>query len=165
MEKVLNKLDIDKNIGEIPLTNGGTLEVPRISMYKIIKIVKFLGIDAIKVYNDAQEILFDENLDDFTRIALVLESIKEEQLIRIFSILLDLEDKQALNLDPNEMLDVILLYVEKTNITKTFSQVRQIYKKIFKRDLPDISEWINQRVQQANEESQAIEDSQNGKQS
>lgn len=159
MENSLKKIDIDVNIGSITLTNGGTLEVPKISMLKIIKIVKFLGIDATKLYYDFSEIVNDKELDDMTKVVTIMEGLKEEQLIRVFSILLDVSDKEALSLDPNETLDIVLLYLDKTNISKTFTQVRQIYKKMFNNDLPDIKKWIAEKVeanQQLQERREAI---------
>lgn len=162
MEQALKRLDIDKTLGRVVLTDGQTrLDVPRLSMSKIIKVVKFLGIDGSKIYDKAQKILSDNELDDVTKIALILEGIEEEQLIRIFSILLDLEDEDALALDPNEMLDIILVYAEKTNIAKTFSQVRQLYKVMFKKELPDIQTWLKQRQEQAQELQQKRLEAQN----
>lgn len=151
MEKLLKKIDAEEHIGQVTLTNGSKLKVPKITMLKIIKIVKFLGIDAMKMYNGATETFKNPDLDDMTKVITVLESLKEEQLIHIFSILLEMEDEQTLALDPNEMLDIILLYLEETNISKTFTQVRQIYKKMFNRELPDIGAWLNQKAQAAQE--------------
>lgn len=152
MEAALKRLDIEKTLGRVELTDGkNRLDVPRLSMSKIIQIVKFLGIDGAKLYDQSQKIIADKELDDVAKIALVLEGIEDKQLIRIFSILLDLDDEDALQLDINEMLDVILVYVEKTNIAKTFSQVRQLYKVMFKKELPDIQTWLKQRQEMAQE--------------
>jgi hypothetical protein len=147
MEDLLNKMDVDKFVGQITLTNGGKLNVPKITVKKIVKIVKFLGLEGMKIYNSLGSIIDNPELDDITKIASIFDVLNEEQLIRIFSILLDLSDEEALNLDANEMLDIVLVYLEKTNITKTFTQVRQIYKVTYKKDLPDISTWIQKRVQ------------------
>lgn len=152
MEQTLKRLDIEDTLGRVELTDGvNRLDIPRLSMSKIIKVVKFLGIDGAKIYDSAQKVLSDADLDDVTKIALILENIQEEQLIHIFSILLDLDDKDALKLDPNEMLDIILVYAEKTNIAKTFSQVRQLYKVMFKKELPDIQTWFKKQAQSAQE--------------
>jgi succinate dehydrogenase flavin-adding protein (antitoxin of CptAB toxin-antitoxin module) len=147
MEQTLKRLDFERTIGSVELTDGKKLPVPKLSMLKIIKIVKFLGIDGMKLYEQMREILVDNTLDDLTKLALILENLKEEQLIHIFSILLELEDEDTLNLDPNEMLDVLIMYVEKTNIAKTFTQVRQLYKKMFNKELPDIATWFKQRAE------------------
>ena len=151
MEKLLKKIDAENHIGQVTLTNGSKLNVPKITMLKIIRIVKFLGIDAMKMYNEATDLFKDPNLDEMTKVVTLLEGLKEEQLIHIFSILLEMEDQETLSLDLNEMLDVILLYLEETNISKTFTQVRQIYKKMFNRELPDIGAWLTQKAEAAQE--------------
>ena len=157
MNNLLQQIDIEKFIGQVTLTNGDKLNIPKITMLKIIKIVKFLGIDATKLYNDMQDVVKDPDLDEFTKVSVILESLKEEQLIHIFSILLDMDDYQALSLDLNEMLDVILLYLEKTNIAKTFTQVRQIYKKMFNKDLPDLGKWFSEK-QEATKQLQEMKE-------
>lgn len=151
MEKIIKKIDADNYIGQVTLTNGNILKVPKITIRKIVLIAKFLGIDAMRMYNDLSKIFNDPSLSDMEKVVMLLESLKEEQLVHIFSILLDMEDEETLALDPNEMLDIILVYLEETNIAKTFTQVRQIYKKMFNRELPDIGEWFNQKAQAAQE--------------
>jgi hypothetical protein len=164
MEQLLNSIDVDRTIGSVTLSDGVTsLSIPKISIKKIIQIVKFLGIDGAKLYSQSRETLLDDSYEDLEKIAIVLESLKEEQLIHIFSILLEIDDKQALDLDINEMLDVCLVYVEKTNISKTFTQVRQLYKKMFKKELPDfktlMDKWfppieeVDQKVQEMKEKA------------
>lgn len=147
MNQTLQQFDVDLYIGQVDLTNGKKLNVPKISMKKIIRIAKFLGMDAFRTYENMQDVIRDSEMDDTSKVIMLMDSLKEEQLIHIFSILLDKEDQETLNLDLNEMLDIILVYLDKTNISKTFTQVRQIYQKLFKKDLPDISMWIQQKVQ------------------
>jgi hypothetical protein len=159
MEQLLNSIDVDKTIGSVTLSDGVTsLSIPKISIKKIIQIVKFLGIDGAKLYSESREVLLDDSYEDLEKVAMILESLKEEQLVHIFSILLEIEDKQALELDINEMLDVCLVFVEKTNISKTFTQVRQLYKKMFKKELPDMKTIMNQMFPPIEEVDQKAKD-------
>jgi len=145
MEQKIKTLDFDRNIGSVTLSDGVTsLDLPKLSLLKIIKIVKFLGVDGARLYSDCREILLDESYEELEKVAYVLETLKEEQLIHIFSIVLELDDKETLKLDLNEMLDIVLVYMDKTHLSKTFTQVRQIYKKMFKKDLPDFKTLMNQ---------------------
>ncbi|MGG1571594.1 hypothetical protein [Fictibacillus sp. NRS-1165] len=155
MENKLKTLDFERNIGQVTLSDGVTvLDVPKLSMLKIIKIVKFLGVDGSKLYNESREILIDENLADLEKLAVILESLKEETLIHIFSILLELDDEQTLQLDINEMLDVALVFVEKTNIAKTFTQVRDLYQKMFKKEMPDFKTLMDRMFPPVEEEQE-----------
>lgn len=162
MEQTIKSLDLDSTIGNVSLSNGQSLDIPKLSMLKIIKVVKFLGIDGSKLYNECREILLDESLEDLEKFAVVLETLDEKQLVRIFSILLDLKDEQVLSLDPNEMLEILLVFVEKTDINKTFLLVRQLMKKMFNKDLPEsLAEWFSQlkdnRVKQMQMRQEAIQ--------
>lgn len=152
MKEQLNALDSERTIGRVTLTDGKTrLSVPKMSMLKIIRIVKFLGIDGAKLYEEFQETIADTNMEDLEKFAVILEGMKEEQLIRIMSILLELEDEETLNLDHDEMLDVMLIYADNYDFNKTFQKVRQLMKKMFKRDIPDLPElmdkWIPKKAE------------------
>ncbi|MGR6004914.1 hypothetical protein ACT7C0_30300 [Bacillus cereus] len=144
MVNILNSIDTDKHIGVVTLTNGKELRLPKLSNFKIIRIVKFIGIDGIRMYDQAREILLDDTLGSFERFALILESLKEEQLIRILSILLDVTDEEALQLDLNETLDILIEYADKTNLGETFTQVRQLVSKLFKKESPDFKTLLDQ---------------------
>ncbi|MFI8709940.1 hypothetical protein ACIGHG_23510 [Bacillus sp. NPDC077411] len=143
MKNILNAIDFGENIGEITLSNGQILPIPKLSLKKLIMIVKFIGIDGIRMYDNIRETLIDPNLEGFERYVVILESLKEEQLIRIFSITLDISDQEALQLDLNEMLDILIEYADKTNLGKTFTQVRELYKKLFKKELPDFKNLMD----------------------
>ncbi|MFD1423428.1 hypothetical protein ACFQ4J_06685 [Laceyella tengchongensis] len=138
VEKALQSLDVDHFIGQVALSNGEKLDVPKLSLQKLIRIVKFLGVDGVRIYEQVREVLLDESQSDLEKIALVLEQLKEEQLVRILSILLDVDDRTALQLDLNEMLEVLLVYAEKTNLSKTFTQVQKLLKKMTGKDIPDL---------------------------
>ena len=112
-------------------------------MLKIIKIVKFLGVDGAKIYSQAREVLIDDSYDQIEKYAVILESIQEAQVMRIFSIILDIEDDEALALDINESLDVLLVLGENLDFEKTFTQVRQLMKKLFNKELPDFKELVD----------------------
>ncbi|HGO9433347.1 TPA: hypothetical protein ACLBZ7_004322 [Bacillus cereus] len=137
MKNILNSIDVDEHIGSITLSNGKQLLLPKISMKKVIRIVKFIGVDGFRIYNQARAIMMDETIDIFEAYALILESLKEEQIIHILSILLDVSDEEALKLDPNETLEVLIEYADKTDLGKTFTLVRQLVKKMFNKELPD----------------------------
>lgn len=145
MEQTIKELDLDNSIGSVTLSNGTSMDIPKLSMLKIIKLVKFLGIDGSKLYTESREVLMDESLEDLEKFAVVLETLDEKQLVRIFSILLDMKDEQVLNLDPNEMLEILLVFVEKTDLKKTYSLIRQFMKKLFNKEMPeDLAAWMNQ---------------------
>ncbi|MBA4543996.1 hypothetical protein H1164_13995 [Thermoactinomyces daqus] len=138
MEQALRSLDIENVIGQVTLSNGTKLDVPKLSLQKLIRIVKFLGVDGVRIYDQMREVLLDDKQSDLEKIALVLEQLKEEQLVRILSILLDVDDQTALQLDLNEMLEVLLVYAEKTNLSQTFTQVQKLMKKMTGKNIPDL---------------------------
>lgn len=143
MDKQVLSLDLDSNLGTVTLTDGSELAVPKLSMSKLIKLVKFIGIDGAKLYQSGSKVLLNSDLDEMEKLIEILEMLTEEQLIRVFSILLDMEDKQALALDFNEMLDVLLIYSDKVDFDRTFLQIRTLAKKVLKKDLPPtFGEWI-----------------------
>ena len=145
MEQTIKALDLDHSIGNVTLSNGQSMDIPKLSMLKIIKIVKFLGVDGAKLYSELREILMDESLEDLEKLAVVLDALDEKQLVRIFSILLDLKDEQVLSLDPNEMLEILLVLVDKMDLKKTYSLVAQLMKKMFNKDMPEnLEAWFNQ---------------------
>ncbi|WP_306010534.1 hypothetical protein [Bacillus sp. MMSF_3328] len=146
METKLKSLDLDSQIGSVTLSDGQSLDIPKLSMLKIIKIVKFLGIDGSKLYSQCREILIDENLEDLEKFAVVLETLDEKQLVKIFAITLDMSEEEVLALDQNEMLEVLLVYVEKTNLKKTYSLIRQLMAKMFNKEMPEsLGDWLKQR--------------------
>ncbi|MFP5109631.1 hypothetical protein ACSU6B_23175 [Neobacillus sp. C211] len=145
MEQKLKALDLEEAIGSVTLSNGQELEIPKLSMLKILKIVKFLGIDGSKLYAQLQEIIADESLEDIEKFAVVLETLDEKQLIRIFSIMLDLKDEDVLKLDLNEMLEVLIELVDKLDLKKTYSSIRTLLKKMFNKELPEsLGDWWKQ---------------------
>lgn len=161
MEQKLKALDLDNAVGEVTLSNGQDLEIPKLSMLKILKIVKFLGIDGSKLYAQCREILMDENLEDAEKFAIVLETLDEKQLVRIFSITLDLKDEEVLKLDLNEMLDVLIVLVDTLDLKKTYSSIRTLLNKMFNKELPEsLGDWLqeiqNNRAKQMEMRQQAL---------
>lgn len=145
MENKVLTLDLDNQLGSVTLSNGQELVVPKLSVLKIMKIVKFLGIDGSKLYAQCREILMDEELEDVEKFAVVLETLDEKQLIRIFSIMLDLKDEDVLKLDLNEMLEVLIVIVDNIDLKKTYSSVRTLLKKMFNKELPEnMGDWFKQ---------------------
>ncbi|USK72682.1 hypothetical protein [Peribacillus asahii] len=159
----MESLDLNKYIGTVTLSDGVTvLNIPKLSVAKLIKIVKWIGVDGSKLYKEFQGLIEDESLDDLEKFAIILEELDEQQLVKIFSIALDLTPEQTLALDPNEMLEVLIIYVDKLDLGKTFLLVGELYKKLFKKELPDLKAVINgfiaerqQVVQQAIQQAQA----------
>lgn len=155
MGNKLKSLDINENIGTVILSDGETsIDVPRLDMSKILRIVKFIGTDGLKIYNQARDLLLNDEFSTFERLAMIIEELKEEQLIRIVAIILDKEDKEALKLDLNEVLDVLIILAENTNLEKTFTQVRTLAKKMFNVELPDFKEKIQEMFQEVDEQIQ-----------
>ena len=149
----LKSLDINETIGSITLTDGETsIDVPRLSMSKIIQIVKFIGTDGIRIYKQMRELLMNDELSTFDRLISVVDELKEEQVIRIMAIILGVEDKEALKLDLNEVLDVLIILSENTNLDKTFTQVRTLAKVMFKVEIPDFQTLIQERFPAATQE-------------
>ena len=143
VEAKLKTLDVEKNLGVVTLSDGTEFSVPRLSMLKIIQIVKFLGVDGTKIYSNARDVLIDDSYDMIEKYSVIIGELQEEQVIRILSILLEVDDQTALSLDVNEVLEVLLVYVEHTNLEKTFTLVRQLMKKMFNKELPDFKELID----------------------
>lgn len=150
----LKSLDINETIGSITLTDGETsIDVPRLDISKIIRIVKFIGTDGIRIYSRLRELLQNDELTSFERIIAVVDELKEEQLIRVVAIILDIEDKEALKLDLNEILDVLIVLSDNTNLDKTFTQVRTLAKKMFQVEIPDFQTIIQERFPAAETET------------
>ncbi|MEP9408572.1 hypothetical protein ABKP09_19835 [Peribacillus frigoritolerans] len=144
MEKV-KSLDIAQSIGTVTLSDGVTvLNIPKLSVLRLIKIVKWLGVDGSKLYSQFQATLADEEMDDLEKFALLLENLEEEQLVKIFSLALDITPEDTLKMDINEMLEIILVYVENLDLGKTYSLVQNLYQKLFKKELPSFKDLINQ---------------------
>lgn len=148
MEAKLQSLDLDSSIGDVTLSNGQRMDIPKLSMLKIIKIVKFLGIDGARLYAQCREIILDESLEELEKFAIILETLDEKQVVRIFSIMLDKTDEEVLSLDPNEMLEIAIVFVDKMDLKKTYSLIRMFMKKMFGKEMPEsLAEWINQAAE------------------
>ncbi|MGI2329650.1 hypothetical protein [Planococcus sp. YIM B11945] len=156
MANKLKSLDINETLGSITLSDGVTsIDVPRLDMSKILRIVKFIGVDGLKIYNGAREVLLNEELTRFEQLATVIEDLSEEQLIRVVAIILEVDDKEALKLDLNEVLDVLIVLADNTNLDKTFTQVRALAKKMFNVELPDFKAKMQEMFEVADEELKA----------
>ncbi|MGR5963131.1 hypothetical protein ACT7DN_30305 [Bacillus paranthracis] len=118
MESIFKSIDIEKHIGEVVLSNGSKLPLPKIGMKKVISIVKFIGVDGFKLWDKASKIMRQTDMDTFSKFALVIDSLEDTQLVKIQSILLDISEQDALALDLNETLDVFIQYAEKNKFGK-----------------------------------------------
>lgn len=153
MANKLKSLDINESLGSITLSDGVTsIDVPRLDMSKILRIVKFIGTDGLKIYDQARELLLNDEFTTFERLAMIIEDLKEEQLIRIVAIILNVDDSEALKLDLNEVLDVLIVLADNTNLDKTFTQVRALAKKMFNVELPDFKAKMQEMFEVAEEE-------------
>lgn len=157
MEKV-KSLDIAQSIGTVTLSDGVTvLSIPKLSVLRLIKIVKWLGVDGSKLYSQFQATLADEEMDDLEKFALLLENLEEEQLVKIFSLALDITPEDTLKMDINEMLEIILVYVENLDLGKTYSLVQNLYQKLFKKELPSIKDLFDQIAEKRAEVSEPVQ--------
>lgn len=129
----LRSLDVDP-LGSVTLENGQKLDVYRLTNRKIIQIAKFLAIDGFKIYYKFKDTLEDPAIPEIEKVSLFLGELKEEQIIHLLSILLDISDEEALMLDPFDTIEIISLFVEKTNIEKAFTTVRGLIQKFSKQN-------------------------------
>lgn len=143
MENIFKSVDIENHIGEVVLSNGSKLPLPKIGMKKVISIVKFIGVDGFKLWDKASKIMRQTDMDTFSKFALVIDSLEDTQLVKIQSILLGISEQDALALDLNETLDVFIQYAEKTNLGKTYSQIQHLTKVMFKKELPNFGELLD----------------------
>lgn len=144
MENVIS-LDLEKNLGTVTLSSGEELPIPRLSVSKIIKIIKFVAMDGAKLYGRIQNVAMDEEMDDMEKLIAIMENLEDEQLVRLFSILLDLPDKVTLSLDINELLEIALVYAEKVDFNKTFLLIRKLTKVTTGKELPPtFGQWMSQ---------------------
>ncbi|HGH7177527.1 TPA: hypothetical protein ACJMKJ_005171 [Bacillus wiedmannii] len=164
MENIFKSVDIDNHIGEVELSNGSKLPLPKIGMKKVISIVKFIGVDGFKLWDKANKIMRQTDMDTFGKFAQVIDSLEDTQLVKIQSILLDISEQDALKLDLNETLDVFIQYAEKTNVGKTYSQIQHLTKVMFKKELPNIGElldkWFPKTEGKLEEATQLIKEAQ-----
>lgn len=135
-------------IGRVTLNNGGILEVPKLTNLKLIKLAKFFGIDGMRLYESYQEVIKNESLSDSEKIFSVLTDLDEALIVRALAILLNVEDEDALNLDPVETLEVIEIYIEKTDLLKAFTIVRNLIKKFTGKEIPDVLSMFQMDPQQ-----------------
>lgn len=56
MEKILKLIDVNQTIGEVTLSNGSVLPLPKISMDKIFKLAHFICTEGSGIYNSVQEL-------------------------------------------------------------------------------------------------------------
>lgn len=162
MEEIINKLDLKKYVGTVTLTDGSKVNVPKLSINKLIQIVKFLGTDGARLYAEIRELVLDETVGGIEKLTLVMGEIKEWQLVRIFSIILEIDDEEALALDINEMLDVLLVYAEETNLKKTFFQIRNLYKALYGKEMPTFKELMDNIFPQDQVEQQIQKEQKSG---
>jgi hypothetical protein len=148
MEKTLKSIDIGP-IGTITRFNGEVIGVPRLTNLKLIKIAKFLGIDGMKLYDRYKEIVEDPFVTDSEKWMTILSELPEETVVHLLSILMDMDDKETLSLDPVETLEIIDIYVDNLNIGKAFTIVRNLAKKMFNKELPDIFKKTDGEVSSA----------------
>ncbi|MGG4306100.1 hypothetical protein ABEW59_25535 [Bacillus wiedmannii] len=136
MEKILKLIDINQTIGEVTLSNGSVLPLPKISMDKIFKLVHFICTDGSGIYKSVQEIMSMTELSTLERIAATLSVLDPKQLVRLHAIVLGISTEEAVSLNLDETLEILVEYFEKTDLGKTYSLIQRLAK-TFNKDLPD----------------------------
>lgn len=124
----LRSLDIEP-LGTVELVDGKKIDIYRLTNEKVIRIAKFLAIDGFKIYYQFKDTLEDPNIPEIEKVSLFLGELREEQIIHLLSILLDISDEEALLLDPFDTIEIISLFVEKTNIEKAFMTIRGLVQR------------------------------------
>jgi hypothetical protein len=76
MNKAIQSLDLDKNLGMVTLSDGQELAIPKLSMSKLFKLVKFIGIDGAKLYRQFQDVIADEEKDEIEKLVKILFTTK-----------------------------------------------------------------------------------------
>jgi hypothetical protein len=76
MNKAIQSLDLDKNLGMVTLSDGQELAIPKLSMSKLFKLVKFIGIDGAKLYPQFQDVIADEEKDEIEKLVKILFTTK-----------------------------------------------------------------------------------------
>lgn len=141
MQDKLKSLDLGP-IGFVEMENG-KLPIPRLSNSKLIKIAKFIGIDGMRLYEQFKGIIADPELSESEKWVTILTELPEETVIHLLSIMLEIEDEEALALDPIVTLEIIAVYAENINLSKAFTVVRSLAKKIFKVEIPDVQTLLS----------------------
>ncbi len=142
MEKKLNALDLGP-YDYVTLETGESFPVHRLTNIKLIKIAKFIGIDGMKLYEQFKDVIGDESLSETEKWITILESLPEETLVHLLSIMLEIEDEESLAIDPVTTLEIIEVYADNINIEKAFTSVRNIAKKVLKVDIPDLNSLLS----------------------
>lgn len=141
--KTLRSLDINPYIGEVEISGGEiTLEVPKLSAVRILELVKFLGSEVSSVWGKIQAVMNDSSYTEREAIGEVVKVIPSHMMASLLSILLDIDEESAELLDLNDVLEIALVYVQNTNLKNTFFQIRKIYKEIYGKELPNLSDLL-----------------------
>ncbi|EEL13859.1 hypothetical protein bcere0016_55890 [Bacillus cereus 95/8201] len=136
MEKILKLIDINQTIGEVTLSNGSVLPLPKISMDKIFKLAHFICTEGSGIYNSVQEIMSMTELSAMERFAAVLSALDPKQIVRLHAIVLGISAEEAVSLDLDETLEILVEYFENTDLGKTYSLIQRLAK-TFNKELPD----------------------------
>ena len=133
-EKIVS-LDLEKTYGTVTLSNGDELHVPKMSNARTIRLVKFLGIDLVKMYGDLEAVFLDREKEVYEKILEVMDKLTDEQIVKLLTIVLDIDTKTALELEPNETLDALIILFEGMDLHKTFLSIKKLYATIFRKEL------------------------------
>lgn len=121
-------LDLEP-LANVELSDGKTLELYPLTTTKVIKIAKFIAVDGMKIYGQFQDTLNNPELSDVQKVTTVVSELTDEQIIHILAILLDMNNQQALKIDPFDTLEIITAYVENIDVEKAFTNVRKLVAK------------------------------------
>ncbi|MDO8159626.1 hypothetical protein FKQ51_20165 [Bacillus toyonensis] len=136
MEKVFKAIDTNKNIGEVTLSDGSVLSLPKITLKKLFSVAEFICKDGNNLWKNIREIMGMTELDMMERLAAILAVMEPEQLVQIHAILLDISAEEAVSLDIDETLEITVNYFESTDLGKTYSLIQRLAK-VFNKTLPD----------------------------
>ncbi len=126
-KKTVESLDLDsKIIGTVDLSDGSTLNIPKLTNKKLLQAARFLVTDGMAIYSS-----IGEGLDTMSEIALalkVLDDLEDEQILKLFTILFDLTDEEVLEMNPVDTLLVIQKYLELVKFKEAFLAVQNLVK-------------------------------------
>ncbi|HDX9607395.1 TPA: hypothetical protein ROY11_004534 [Bacillus cereus] len=136
MEKIFKAIDTSKKIGEVTLSDGSVISLPKITISKLFEIAAFICKDGNSLWKDIREIFAMNELGVMERLGAILAVMKPEHLVKIHSILLEIDAGEVLYLDHDEMLEITVEYLESINMGKTYSSIQRLAK-VFNKNLPD----------------------------
>ncbi|MDY7965782.1 hypothetical protein U0F29_32675, partial [Bacillus thuringiensis] len=82
-EKILKAIDTNKKIGEVTLSDGSVIPLPKITINKLFEIAAFICKDGNSLWKDIREIFAMNELGVMERLGAILAVMKPEHLVKI----------------------------------------------------------------------------------